>query len=364
MERIYFTVTNDLTYDQRMHRICYSLAKNGYYVLLVGRDMPQSLPLTKKLYSQKRLKCFFTKGALFYVEYNTRLFFFLLFKTMNAVCAIDLDTILPCLLISKLKAIPRIYDAHEYFTELKEVHTRPGTKKIWTTVESFSVPQFQNCYTVSEGLAEAFQNVYKIKFETIKNFPVLIPVIHQPFANKYLFYGGAVNEGRGFEYLIPAMKYIDCKLIIAGDGNYMPQLKELIKKNDVQNKVELLGMVLPQELRQLSEKATLGLCLAEKEGANQYLALPNKFLDYIHAALPQIAMNYPEYIVINQQYLIGVLIDKLSVEILSKKINEMLANEPLLQQMRKNCLLAKKIFNWQNEELKLLRFYKTIFNRE
>jgi len=244
------------------------------------------------------------------------------------------------------------------------VHTRPGIKKIWTTVESFSVPQFQNCYTVSEGLAEAFQNVYKIKFETIKNFPVLIPVIHQPFANKYLFYGGAVNEGRGFEYLIPAMKYIDCKLIIAGDGNYMPQLNELIKKNDVQNKVELLGMVLPQELRRLSEKATLGLCLAEKEGANQYLALPNKFLDYIHAALPQIAMNYPEYIVINQQYLIGVLIDKLSVEIISKKVNEMLANEPLLQQMRKNCLLAKKIFNWQNEELKLLRFYKTIFNRE
>ncbi len=364
MKKIYFTVTNDLTYDQRMHRICHSLAKNGYFVLLVGRELNNSLHLDKKLYSQKRLKCFFNKGILFYTEYNTRLFFFLLFKKMNAVCAIDLDTIIPCLLISKLKSIPRIYDAHEYFTELKEVRTRPEIKKIWTSIENFSVPEFEYCYTVSEGLAQAFQNIYKIKFETIKNFPVLQPIIHQPSANKYLFYGGAVNEGRGFEYLIPAMRYIDCKLIIAGDGNYMVQLKELIRKNEVQSKVELLGMVLPQQLRQLCEKATLGLGLAEKEGVNQYLALPNKFLDYVHAGLPQLTMNYPEYIVINQQYFIAVLIDELSVEIISKKVNKILANEPLLEQMRKNCLLAKEIFNWQNEERKLLRFYKTISNGE
>jgi glycosyltransferase involved in cell wall biosynthesis len=225
------------------------------------------------------------------------------------------------------------------------------------------MPKFQNCYTVSDGLAEALQNVYKIKFETIKNFPLLQPIIHEPSVNKYLFYGGAVNEGRGFEYLIPAMKFIDCKLIIAGDGNYMIQLKDLIEKNGVQNKVELLGMLLPHELRQLAEKATLGISLAEKEGVNQYLALPNKFLDYAHAGLPQIAMNYPEYVAINKKYQIAVLIDHLSVEIVSKKISEILLNEQLLKKMQKNCLLAKEIFNWQNEEPKLLRFYKTIFKR-
>ena len=364
MQIIYLTVTNDLTYDQRMHRICYSLAEDGYHVLLVGRELKGSLPLKKELYQQKRLRCYFNKGILFYAEYNLRLFFFLLFKKMNTVCAIDLDTILLCLFISKLKAIPRIYDAHEYFTELKEVRKRPGIKKIWTRIEKFSVPKFKYCYTVSESIAEVFRNAYKVKFETIKNFPILQPIIHELSADKYLLYGGAVNEGRGFEYLIPAMKNIDYKLIIAGDGNYMVQLKELVVKNNVQNKVELLGMVLPPELRYLAEKATLGLGLAEQEGVNQYLALPNKFLDYVHAGLPQLAMNYPEYIAINQQYLIAVLIDKLSVEIISEKVNKILANKSLLEQMRKNCLLAREIFNWQNEEQKLLRFYKTIFNIE
>ncbi len=364
MKKIYFTVTNDLTYDQRMDRICNSLAENGYSVLLVGRESNNSLPLHKKLFSQKRLKCFFNKGILFYAEYNLRLFFFLFFEKMDAICAIDLDTILPCLFVSKIKNIPRVYDAHEYFTELKEVLTRPVVKKIWTSIEVFSVPQFKYCYTVSESLAETFQNAYKINFKTIKNFPVFHPAVNEPSADRYLFYGGAVNEGRGFEYLIPAMKFIDCKLIIAGDGNFMVQLKELIRENGVQNKVELLGMVLPQDLRQLAEKATLGIGLAEKKGINQYLALPNKFIDYIHAGLPQLTMNYPEYIAINKQYFIAVLIDTLSVEIVSKEINEVLQNQPLLDQMRKNCLLAKEIFNWQTEEQKLMIFYKSIFKNE
>ena len=71
-----FTVTTDLTYDQRMIRICTSLANAGYNVTLVGRKLKASLPLTTQPFLQKRLFCFFEKGKLFYAEYNIRLFFF------------------------------------------------------------------------------------------------------------------------------------------------------------------------------------------------------------------------------------------------------------------------------------------------
>ena len=57
MKRIIFTVTNDLTYDQRMHRICHSLAAHGYDVLLVGRKLSKSVPLTQQTFGQKRLTC-------------------------------------------------------------------------------------------------------------------------------------------------------------------------------------------------------------------------------------------------------------------------------------------------------------------
>lgn len=359
--RLYFTVTNDLTYDQRMHRICTSLSEAGYRVTLVGRKRRSSVPLTQMNFLQKRLPCFFDKGFLFYAEFNLRLFFFLLPKKMNGLCAIDLDTVLPCLLVSKLKGTVRIYDAHEYFTELKEVRTRPVVSKFWTAVERFAVPKFKHGYTVSQGLANEFAKRYGSRFAIIRNLPKRRADIPQPKRERFLVFQGAVNEARGFEYLIPAMKNIPYKLIICGDGNFMATLKSLIAANKVGDKVELKGMMLPDALRTLAQKAALGLGFAEKEGVNQYHALPNKFLEYMHAGLPQIAMNFPEYQKINSQFRIAVLVDDLSADGIARAINETMNDEALLQQLHENALKAREIYCWQREEETLTLFYQRLF---
>lgn len=363
LKRIYFTVTNDLTYDQRMQRICTSLAENGYALTLVGRKLSNSLPLSKQKFNQKRIRCFFNKGKLFYAEYNTRLFFYLLFKKMDAICAIDLDTILPCLYISKWKNIPRIYDAHELFTGLKEVATRPRIKKFWTSVERRSVPQYKFGYTVSESIAEEFNRRYNVNYATIRNITRLREFDAAPSSEKFLLYQGAVNEARAFEQLIPAMKKIDCKLVVCGDGNFMDQLKQLIKENGVENKVELKGMLLPDELWTISQKATIGMGVAENTGINQYLALPNKFFDYIHAGLPQIAMNFPEYVKLNQQFEVAVLLDDTNPERIANTVNNLLHNDVLYLRLKENCLKARQVLNWQQEEKKLLDFYQSVFNQ-
>jgi glycosyltransferase involved in cell wall biosynthesis len=344
-----------------MHRICTSLSKEGFRIILAGRKLKTSIPLQQRPYEQKRLRCFFNKGFLFYAEYNLRLFFFLLTKKMDGICAIDLDTILPCLAISKIKKATRIYDAHEYFTELKEVRTRPLVKGFWTSIEKFAVPKFTHGYTVTEGLATAFKNKYRRGYPVIRNLPTLLPLDAGIKKEKFLVYQGAVNEARGFEYLIPAMKFISYHLIICGDGNFMDQLQELIKTHYVGDKVELKGMLLPEELKLIAQKASLGLGLAEKEGINQYHALPNKFLEYMHAGLPQIAMNFPEYRKINDEYQIAVLLDDLSVENVAKTINETMANESLLATMSSSAIRAREIYCWQAEEKILVQFYQQLF---
>lgn len=68
---------------------------------------------------------------------------------------------------------------------------------------------------------------------------------------------------------------------------------------------------------------------------NQYLALPNKFFDYIHAGLPQINVNYPEYKKLNDQYNVAVLLDDLSPENIAKKINNLLEDDVLYNRLRK-----------------------------
>ena len=173
LKRIIFTVTNDLTYDQRMQKICRSLCAAGYAVELVGRQRDFSIPLTNEPFEQTRLQCIFNKGKLFYVEYNIRLLIYLTFSQFDAACAIDLDTIVPVYIIGKLKGAKLIYDAHEYFTEVPEVVRRPSVQKVWQWVEKIFVPKFDLAYTVSGGLAELFQQKYNKHFEVIMNVPVL-----------------------------------------------------------------------------------------------------------------------------------------------------------------------------------------------
>jgi glycosyltransferase involved in cell wall biosynthesis len=362
LKKIYFTVTNDLAYDQRMNRICTTLAANGYTVTLVGRKLKTSLPLAVRPFTQKRVSCFFNKGKLFYAEYNIRLFFFLLFKKFDALCAIDLDTILPGLFISKIKKCKRIYDAHELFTEMKEIITRPAVKKMWTRIEKYAVPKFKLGYTVSESIAGEFAKRYTVKYETIRNVPVLRELNTAAVKGKCIIYAGAVNEARAFEQLIPAMKSVTGKLIICGDGNFMPQLKQLIKENDVAEKIELKGMLSPEELWQVMQQAFISVAIAEKEGLNQYLALPNKFFDYIHAGLPQVTMNYPEYKKINDKYNVALLIDNLHPETIATALNNLLSHDVMYDKLRENCLKARQELNWQQEEKKLIDFYKSVFN--
>jgi hypothetical protein len=55
MKHLVLAVTNDLNYDQRMIRICSSLAKAGYAVTLVGRRWAKTPALVNRPFAQKRL---------------------------------------------------------------------------------------------------------------------------------------------------------------------------------------------------------------------------------------------------------------------------------------------------------------------
>lgn len=343
-----------------MIRICSSLAHAGYDVTLVGRKLTSSQPLATQSFRQKRLSCFFSKGKLFYIEFNTRLFLYLLFKKMHLICAIDLDTIYPCLLISRLKNIQRVYDAHELFCEMKEVAARPRIYRFWKWIEKRTVPFFAHGYTVNEPIAGEFRNMYGVSYAVIRNVPVLHPLEIPDKKEKYILYQGAVNEGRSFETLIPAMKMVDAPLVICGDGNFMAQAKQLAALHGVENKIIFKGKLLPGELRRYTLGAWAGVTLFDKEGLSNYYSLANRFFDYLQAGIPQLCVDYPVYREINNQYPIAVLIDDLSVENIATNLNKLLQDQQLYPELQQNCLKAREIFNWQEEEKKLISFYSNI----
>lgn len=343
-----------------MQRICTTLAQHGFDVTLVGRKLSNSKPLEQQPFKQKRIYCLFNKGLLFYAAYNICLFFWLLFKRTDIICAIDLDTILPCYFISVLKKKKRVYDAHELFTEQKEIITRPAIHKVWLTIEKFAVPKFEYGYTVSESVANELKARYKVEYAVIRNLPAKVSYTKKEAKEKFIIYQGAVNEARGLENLIAAMAYVDAPLHIYGDGNIYDKVVALIKENKLEHKIFLKEKLSPQELQNITPTAHVGINLIEPLGLNQLYSLANKFFDYIQAGTPQLTMNFPEYKKVNEQFEVAVLADNVEVNEIAEKLNLLLHDNVLYERLKANCLQAKEVFHWQNEEKKLLNFYQRL----
>ena len=359
--KIVFTVFNDLRTDQRMIRICSSLAKAGYQVTLAGKRHRHSLPPSERIYRQRRLFCFFRKGKAAYIEFNIRLFFFLLFHRHDAVCAIDLDTILPCYFSSVLKKTKRVYDAHELFCEMKEIVTRPAIYRIWKKVERFAVPRFRFGYTVNDLIADEFYKLYGVHYAVIRNVPVLKPLQIPDKPVKTFIYQGAVNEGRCFETLIPAMNQVQAMLEVCGTGNFLQQALDLAQQQGKhRGKVLFFGEKKPEDLEEFTRNAWAGVTLFDKTGLSNYYSLANRFFDYCHAGIPQVCVNFPVYKEINNQYEIAVCIHDQEVDTIAAALNRLLHDKELYARLQQNCLKAREVFNWQKEEVKLLELWAAL----
>ncbi len=369
MYRIVATVTNDLHYDQRMHRICSTLAEQGgYSILLVGRVLPDSKPLEAMPFSLVRLKCFFQRGFLFYLEYNVRLFLFLLINPFDAVNIVDLDTMPAGVLAGKLRGKKIVFDAHEHFTEVPEVTFRPFVKWVWHQVGLWGIPKCHAAYTVGPALAKLLTQVYKKPFSTVRNVPMAnagnlntnlsLPHTDMP----YILYQGALNVGRGLPQAIAAMHQIrHVRLLLAGEGDLSTQLREQVAKAGLCDKVIFLGRLKPDYLRVYTAKAWLGLNLLEPIGLSYYYSLANKFFDYVQAGVPGLTVDFPEYRTVVDQHPVALLLPDIEPETIAQTVNDLRQNEKAHRSMRQACENAAEEYLWEKERDVLLKTWLTVF---
>lgn len=364
MKRIIFTVTNDLVFDQRMDRICGTLACNGYECVLIGRRKRGSLDLEQKSYEQVRIPCWFSKGKAFYIEYNLKLFWYLLVRKANIYCAIDLDTALPVWMVSKAKQKTMVYDAHEFFSEMEEIISRPLIHKAWVAVEKFILKRVKHGYTISDGYARMFKDRYNADLKVIRNAPRIEPKQKGKVAteeSRFIIYQGVLNVGRGLEASLAAMKELHgIEFKVFGDGPKAPELKEMAQSLALNGHVKFQGAVRPEELRDHTARAWLGLTLFSDEGLHHRYSLANRFFDYMHAGIPQVAMNYPEYKAFNDKWGVAVLIDELNPEAIEAAVQSLIDRPEEYDRLKENCLKARAENSWNQEAVKLIDFYKRI----
>jgi glycosyltransferase involved in cell wall biosynthesis len=358
--RIIATVINDVVYDQRMIRICSSLSQH-YDVELWGRRL-SAIQDEKRPYKTKRLKMFFKSGPAFYLEYNIRIFIRLLIQPFDVVHSVDLDTLSAGFWASKLKGKKLVYDSHELFTEVPELRHTPVKRNIWLALESFYLTRIKYAFTVGQSIADYYNQTYKPCFKVLRNCPVLKVNKDKKLETEnevFFLYQGALNEGRGLEAAIEAMKSVDASLWIAGRGDIEEKLYALVTAINVKDKVKFLGMIKPADLPALTQKAYAGVNVSENLGKSYYLSLNNKFFDYIHAEIPAITNDFPEYKKLNKEVETSLLCSANADEI-AEAMNTLLEDKDLRNKLKENCATAAKKWCWQEEEKELFALYEQV----
>lgn len=357
------SVINDLSSDNRVKKTCDELVALGFKVTLVGRELPSSSPITNWNFETKRMKLLFKKGVLFYMFFNTRLFFYLLFKKSDVLFANDLDTLLPNYLVSKLKGSKLIYDSHEIFCEVPELKETPFKKKIWERVERMIVPKLKYCITVNKSISNYFKEKYGTEFKVVRNIPAEVngqPIKERselgikPGVKMIVLQGAGINIQRGAEELVQAMKFLEgAQLFIIGGGDVWTKLEQLVQENKLEDKVKLITKIPKEELMNYTFNADLGISIDKDTNLNYSYSLPNKIFDYIYAEVPILASRLLEIEGLISQFNIGAFITSHDPAHIAERIGWML-HSPDYRLWKDNLKHAKKALTWEEEKKVLI----------
>jgi glycosyltransferase involved in cell wall biosynthesis len=371
-QKVIVSVSSDLVTDNRVHRACSVLHDLGMDVLLIGRKKKSSPALNNRKYQTKRLNLLFEKGPLFYAELNIRLFFVLLYKRKALLYANDLDTLLPNFLVSKLSGTKIIYDSHELFTESPELIHRKRTQGIWLRIEKMIFPKLTHIITVNDSIAQAYKNLYQKDLLVIRNIPTKyhsgkrlskVELIIPENSFLIIIQGSGLNVERGIEEAVLAMKQLEnVTLMLVGDGDVMPVVKELIQIHRLEDKVKIFGRRPYEEMMQFTMHADLGLTLDKPLSKNYEFSLPNKVFDYMHAGTPILASKLVEIERVIRTHQIGTILSEVSPDAIAAAINHLKSKPELLMQQKEACRLASEIENWENERLKLELLIRTVLS--
>jgi glycosyltransferase involved in cell wall biosynthesis len=368
MRRAIVCVTNDLSTDNRVHRTCVVLRELGWEVLLVGRELPGSLPLQRP-YGTLRMKLWFRKGALFYAEYNLRLFFLLLRQRADLVVANDLDTLLAAHLATRRTKQELVYDSHEFFTEVPELQGRVA-RSVWLAIERWIFPKLKHVITVNDSIAREYRQRYGNPITVVRNIPMHRELGPLPSRGELglptdrfllILQGSGINVQRGAEEAVLAMRELpDCLLLLVGGGDAWPVLERMVLEHGLQDRVHLLPRMPYERMMQYTRNADLGLSLDKDTNLNYRYSLPNKLFDYFRAHIPALVTDLPEVAGIVRSFDAGVVVPAPDPARIAAEVRALQAEPERRKSLRQNAIFAAASLDGEREKAVLSALFQSI----
>jgi glycosyltransferase involved in cell wall biosynthesis len=197
----------------------------------------------------------------------------------------DLDTLAQGVLISKLKSVPLVYDAHEHYAKMVEGDLPKVASSLLDRIEQWLMPNVDLLVAANSMIEEEL--CPQKDSIVVMNCIDLVNEEKIPHSDFTLFYGGSLEPGRLIEDVVEVLsRHPICTLRIAGDGSLARNLRMI--KNKHKN-IWYVGQLGKNELKVSMLSSDVVLCLFDPSNANNAIGTPNRLFEAMAFGLSVIA---------------------------------------------------------------------------
>lgn len=290
-------VTNEYRPDPRVHKEARALLQGGYDVVVAAWDRTWARPLREVMEGVHvhRLRTRKVGGqialALNYPLFLLRSIGEARRSRPDVVHAHDLDTLPIGILISRLRGIPLVFDAHERYAEMIALDVPRSISRAVQRFEDMLVPRADLVVTINDVMADGLGKHSRDDVLVVMNVIELPPPskmrVHEDHVPIVLFNPVTFEPMRYLEESMEAASKIDgCILRIAGSG----RLKDAVERaSQMHPNVEYLGHLPFTELLEQYTKADVVLILADPANENYRTGIANKMGEGMAFGLPILA---------------------------------------------------------------------------
>jgi glycosyltransferase involved in cell wall biosynthesis len=304
--------------------------------------------------------------ALGTLEWSARLITRTRGLAISCINSHSLPVLPVCVVLKYLKGAKLIYDTHELETE--GPHLRGVRQKLSKILERNLIKFVDEIVVVNESIADWYRREYGLKnvrvVQNVPDRPLTLPEKTDLLRKKFdlapdsivYLHHGILGQARGIELLLDifAGARPGNQLVLMGFGPLTELAKDYARRY---SNIHFHEAVKPEELGPLVASADVGIFLVPNICLSYYLALSNKFFEYINSGLPVLISDFPEFHKIISKYDCGWLIAE-DEKAISQLINEVSADE--VAEKKANAIRARKDFGWEFEEPKLLQVYEEL----
>ena len=181
-----------------------------------------------------------------------------------------------------------------------------------------------------------------------------------------LAYMGVMGKQDGVENTLYALHRLvhkqgrkDVGLMLVGDGDEQPALRDLAHKLDIESYVNFVGWVAPEDIAYYLAAADVGLVPDPQNGMNEFCTMV-KTMDYMAMGMPIVAFDLLETRFSAQEAALYATAN--SVEDFAEKIAKLLDDEKMRYRMGvSGQRRVKEALSWDHSKESLLVAYERLF---